>query len=58
MLFYCVFVFAGYGVQKNMSYGAGVASTGVSTSQYTVVSLGLNRQILVFTGASFYFFSH
>lgn len=39
---YHVFGFAGYGVQKNMSYGAGVASTGVSTSQCTALRPGMS----------------
>lgn len=43
LFFYRVFVFAGYGVQKNMSYGSGAASAGVSTGQYSAVRPELNR---------------
>lgn len=43
LFFYRVFVFAGYGVQKNMSYGSGATSAGVSTGQYAAVRPGLNR---------------
>lgn len=39
----CLFSPVGYGVQKNMSYGTGVASTGLSTSQYRSVRTGLKR---------------
>lgn len=39
---FCYRVFAGYGVQKNMSYGTGIASAGVSTGQYTALRPGLN----------------
>lgn len=54
LFFYHVVVFAGYGVQKNMSYGAGGSSTGVPTSQYTAVRPGLNLEILFFNGSFFF----
>lgn len=54
--FYRVVVYAGYGVQKNMSYGSGIASTGVSTSQYPVARPGRNLEIHFFNGSLFIYF--